>query len=67
MTRLTTRIPEPELMDEATQAQAYADADFAAPHERFVDLFVASWPAARGPVQGVALDVGCGPADVVVR
>ncbi len=67
MTRLITRIPEPELMDEATQAQAYADADFAAPHERFVDLFVASWPASRGPLQGVALDVGCGPADVVVR
>lgn len=61
------RIPEPELMDEAAQAKAYAEADFAAPHERCVDLFVASWPASRGPIAGVALDVGCGPADVVVR
>jgi SAM-dependent methyltransferase len=67
MTALTHRIPEPELMDEATQAQAYANADFAAPHERCVDLFAASWPRARGPVAGLALDVGCGPADVVVR
>jgi SAM-dependent methyltransferase len=67
MTALSTRIPEPELMDEAAQAKAYADADFAAPHERCVDLFAASWPAARGAVAGVALDLGCGPADVVVR
>jgi hypothetical protein len=28
------RIPEPELMDDEAQAKAYADADFAAPHER---------------------------------
>jgi SAM-dependent methyltransferase len=67
MTALSTRIPEPELMDEAAQAKAYAEADFAAPHERCVDLFAASWPAARGGVAGVALDLGCGPADVVVR
>ena len=61
------RIPEPELMDEAVQAKAYAEADFVAPHERCVDLFVESWPASRGAIAGVALDVGCGPADVVVR
>jgi SAM-dependent methyltransferase len=67
MPALTHRIPEPELMDEAAQAKAYADADFAAPHERCVDLFAASWPASRGAVAGVALDLGCGPADVVVR
>jgi ubiquinone/menaquinone biosynthesis C-methylase UbiE len=67
MTRLTTRIVEPELMDEAIQAKAYAEANFAAPHERCVDLFLASWPSSRGPDTGIALDVGCGPADVVVR
>lgn len=61
------RVPEPELMDEDEQARAYSQADFAAPHERFVDLFVASWPAARGPVTGPILDLGCGPGDVTVR
>ena len=32
------RIPEPELMDEAEQARAYALADFAEPNQRFVEL-----------------------------
>jgi SAM-dependent methyltransferase len=67
MTKLNHRIVEPELMDEASQAQAYAEADFAAPHESWVDQFVASWPAQKGPLKGIALDIGCGPADVVVR
>ncbi|MDP2340664.1 MAG: class I SAM-dependent methyltransferase [Deltaproteobacteria bacterium] len=61
------RVPEPELMEDAEQAAAYSDADFAAPHEMCVDRFVASWPAARGSITGIALDLGCGPADVVVR
>lgn len=59
------RVPEPELMEDAEQAAAYAGADFAAPHEMCVDRFVASWPG--GPIGGIALDLGCGPADVVVR
>ena len=67
MSTLSHRIPEPELMEDPDQAAAYAGADFAAPHELCVDRFVASWPAARGPIAGIALDVGCGPADVVVR
>ncbi len=60
------RTTEPELMDDDVQAKAYADADFAAPHDAFVDRFVERFGdvVARG---GVALDVGCGPADVVVR
>jgi cyclopropane fatty-acyl-phospholipid synthase-like methyltransferase len=60
------RVTEPELMDEEEQARAYSEADFAAPHERFVDLLVAWWPesvATKGPI----LDLGCGPADVTVR
>jgi ubiquinone/menaquinone biosynthesis C-methylase UbiE len=61
------RVPEPELMDEDEQARAYSEADFAAPHERFVELFLASWPPARGAVGGIILDLGCGPADVTVR
>ena len=62
------RVPEPELMDEDTQARAYSEADFAAPHERFVDLFVASLTSAKaGSSSGPILDLGCGPADVTVR
>jgi hypothetical protein len=41
------RIPEPELMDEAEQARAYALADFAEPNERFVACFEATFPEPR--------------------
>ncbi len=57
------RTIEPELMNDDAQATAYANADFAAPHEAFVDRFVACF----GDVDGIALDIGCGPADVVLR
>ncbi|ADC70636.1 Methyltransferase type 12 [Thioalkalivibrio sp. K90mix] len=58
------RRPEPELMLEPEQARAYADADFAAPHEGFVDAFAEAFP---GPVTGPVLDLGCGPGDVSLR
>ena len=58
------RTPEPELMDEATQARAYSEADFAAPHEAFCD---AAQRVYSSDMQGEVLDLGCGPADVTVR
>ena len=57
------RIPESELMDEAAQALAYARADFAEPHDRFVELFRQRFPAPSGCV----LDLGCGPGDITLR
>ena len=46
------------------QARAYAEADFSAPHQMFVELFRQRF----GPeLQGVVLDLGCGPADITVR
>jgi ubiquinone/menaquinone biosynthesis C-methylase UbiE len=63
MTSLDHRIEEPELMDDDVQAKAYAEADFAAPHNAWVD-------AALSMIRqqaGIVLDVGCGPADVVTR
>lgn len=59
------RIPEPELMDEDEQARAYALADFAEPHNRFVELFRETFPDEA--VTGQVLDLGCGPADVTQR
>jgi SAM-dependent methyltransferase len=58
------RVPEPELMDEAEQARAYALADFAEPNERFVGYFEAY---CTGPGTGAVLDLGCGPGDIVLR
>lgn len=59
------RIPEPELMDDVHQAQAYAYADFSESHEHFVSLFTRKFPEL--PVKGTVLDLGCGPADVSRR
>jgi SAM-dependent methyltransferase len=58
------RVPEPELMDEAEQARAYALADFAEPNERFVAYFESMHPQPR---TGAVLDLGCGPGDIVLR
>lgn len=56
------RIPEPEeLMDDAAQAQAYADADFSEANGLFVELLEALAP---GPLAGRLLDLGCGPGDI---
>jgi ubiquinone/menaquinone biosynthesis C-methylase UbiE len=58
------RILEPELMDEAEQAAAYAAADFAEPNQGFVDRFLALAPQLHA---GAVVDLGCGPADICVR
>jgi SAM-dependent methyltransferase len=58
------RTPEPELMDEAEQAEAYALADFAEPNQRFVSCFEDEYPHLQ---QGTVLDLGCGPGDIVLR
>jgi 2-polyprenyl-3-methyl-5-hydroxy-6-metoxy-1,4-benzoquinol methylase len=58
------RVPEPELMDEAEQARAYAEADFSEPNQLFVDAFRARFPRFDGRS---VLDLGCGPADICIR
>jgi SAM-dependent methyltransferase len=58
------RTPEPELMDTAEQAEAYAIADFTEPNRRFVELFRARFPDF---VRGAIVDLGCGPADIPIR
>lgn len=59
------RIPEPELMDDDQQAQAYAEADFAEPHNHFIQLL--QEVLSPLPTTGTALDLGCGPGDITLR
>lgn len=58
------RTPEPEeLMDDADQALAYAQADFSEANDLFVDLLEKQ---ADRPLHGNMLDLGCGPADIPI-
>lgn len=59
------RIPEPELMNDVAQAEAYAHADFATPHNLFIELFKQKFPGLE--IREVVLDLGCGPADISRR
>lgn len=59
------RIPEPELMNDKVQAQAYACADFATPHNHFIELFQEKFPGLQ--IEDAVLDLGCGPADISRR
>ncbi len=59
------RRPEPELMEGTDQALAYAQADFSEANSLFLELLGRLEP---GPLHGArALDLGCGPADIVIR
>jgi len=59
------RIPEPELMDDPEQALAYAEADFSEPNELFLECFRELHPE---PLEAArVLDLGCGPADILLR
>lgn len=58
------RILEPEVMDGADQAEAYAGADFVEVDSAFVKRFQALFPDFR---RGVVGDLGCGPAAIARR
>ena len=60
------RVTEPELMDEAGQATAYANADFEAPHNHFIQLLRDTVGGHLGAT-GRAVDLGCGAADISIR
>lgn len=59
------RIPEPELMNDAAQASAYALADFSTAHNLFVEKFKEKFP--KFIFNDIVLDLGCGPCDVTRR
>jgi trans-aconitate 2-methyltransferase len=58
------RVVEPELMDEAGQVAAYAEADFAASDQALVERLA----AVAGPrTFARAVDLGCGPGNITFR
>ena len=57
------RVLEPEVMDDAEQAIAYAAADFSASNQMFVDGLLSQYGSGLRTV----LDLGCGPADIGIR
>lgn len=59
------RQAEPELMDDAAQARAYAEADFEQPHSAFIAHFQRCFPGTA--ITGRVLDLGCGPGDITQR
>ena len=58
------RTPEPDLMNDIAQAEAYAQTDFSEPHDAFVAHFRERFPDFK---DGNVLDLGCGTADVIIR
>jgi len=60
---LTHRQPEPDLMDLAQEAVAYAQADFSAVNQAFVDRLL----ELHSPPHARVIDLGCGPADIPIR
>lgn len=57
------RVLEREIMDDESQAIAYATADFSSSNQMFVDGLIEDYGS---KLQNV-LDIGCGPADVPIR
>ena len=59
------RLPEPELMDDAEQVDAYASADWSEAHDRLMRQIVDFFPAES--MTGLFLNLGCGPGDDTFR
>lgn len=57
------RTLEPEIMADAEQSLAYANANFASSNQAFVDRLLAEYPRSLDKV----VDIGCGPCDVMLR
>lgn len=60
------RRPEPELMDEAAQALAYAEADFSITDQAFVESILELLEGSSLSVERV-VDLGCGPGNISFR
>lgn len=58
------RVPEPELMDDRIQAEAYAAADFSASDQALIERLAVLFPAGLGQR---LVDLGCGPGNIAFR
>ncbi len=61
------RIPEPEVMDDSSEVQAYSSAAADAYLSNIDDTFVEHALRLIGPAPGCALDIGCGPGQIVTK
>jgi len=59
------RVPEPELMTERRQVEAYGNADFEEPHSNFINL-LKKYCSETADLRTV-LDLGSGAGDIVLR
>jgi ubiquinone/menaquinone biosynthesis C-methylase UbiE len=62
-----TRVPEPEVMDDAGEAQAYSSASAEAYLSKIDDSFVEHATRLIGPAPGHAVDIGCGPGQILKK
>lgn len=60
------RVTEPELMNDTTQAAAYAHADFSPAHNMFIEKFKHTFPISID-INDRIIDLGCGAADISIR
>jgi ubiquinone/menaquinone biosynthesis C-methylase UbiE len=61
------RVPEPEVMDDSSEVQAYSSAATGAYLSRIDDTFVEHALRLIGCVAGCALDIGCGPGQILMK
>ncbi len=62
------RVPEPEVMDDSAEVEAYASAAAQAYLDRIDDTFVEhALRFVRGRTTGLALDIGTGPGQIVLK
>jgi SAM-dependent methyltransferase len=61
------RIPEPEVMDDSNEVQAYSSAAADAYLSNIDDTFVEHALRLIGSAAGCALDIGCGPGQIVTK
>jgi ubiquinone/menaquinone biosynthesis C-methylase UbiE len=60
------RRPEPELMDDAAEAEAYAHADFRAVNEAFAERLYTLTEGLNVPKHASAVDLGTGPGEIAL-
>jgi SAM-dependent methyltransferase len=61
------RIPEPEVMDDSNEVQAYSSAAADAYLSNIDDTFVEHALRLIGSAAGCALDIGCGPGQILTK